>query len=81
MHQGPHDAALVRTIITLAKLLSLRTIAEGVEDAEQQQQLRALGCDSAQGFLFGRPMTVAEVEEIITSGALPEMIIAASRLS
>jgi diguanylate cyclase (GGDEF)-like protein/PAS domain S-box-containing protein len=76
MHQGPHDAALVRTIITLAKLLSLRTIAEGVEDIEQQEQLRELGCDSAQGFLFGRPMTVAEVEEIIRSGALPEMMIA-----
>lgn len=68
MHQGPNDAALVRTIIALAKLLSLRTIAEGVEDAEQQEQLRELGCDSAQGFLFGRPMTVAEVESLIVPG-------------
>jgi EAL domain-containing protein (putative c-di-GMP-specific phosphodiesterase class I) len=70
MHQGPHDTALVRTIIALAKLLSLRTIAEGVEDAEQQQQLRELGCDSAQGFLFGRPMNVAEIDAILASGAL-----------
>ena len=70
MHQGPHDTALVRTIIALAKLLSLRTIAEGVEDAEQQQQLRELGCDSAQGFLFGRPMNVAEIDAILSSGAL-----------
>ena len=76
MHQGPHDAALVRTIITLAKLLSLGTIAEGVEDTEQQEQLRQLGCDSAQGFLFGRPMTVAEVEEIIKAGAMPALMIA-----
>jgi diguanylate cyclase (GGDEF)-like protein/PAS domain S-box-containing protein len=68
MHQGPNDAALVRTIIALAKLLSLRTIAEGVEDAEQQNQLRELGCDSAQGFLFGRPMSVAEVEALIVPG-------------
>jgi EAL domain-containing protein (putative c-di-GMP-specific phosphodiesterase class I) len=68
MHQGPNDAALVRTIIALAKLLSLRTIAEGVEDTEQQEQLRELGCDSAQGFLFGRPMTVAEVESLIVPG-------------
>ena len=62
MHQGPNDAALIRTIIALAKLLSLRTIAEGVEDCEQQEQLRTLGCDSAQGFLFGRPMSADEVD-------------------
>jgi EAL domain-containing protein (putative c-di-GMP-specific phosphodiesterase class I) len=65
MHQGSQDTALVRTIIALAKLLSLSTIAEGVEDAHQQQQLRELGCDSAQGFLFGRPMGVEEVEALL----------------
>jgi diguanylate cyclase (GGDEF)-like protein/PAS domain S-box-containing protein len=70
MHQGPHDAALVRTIIALAKLLSLRTIAEGVEDAQQQEQLRELGCDSAQGFLYGRPMGVPEIDAILASGSL-----------
>ena len=69
MHQGANDAALVRTIIALAKLLSLRTIAEGVEDAEQQDQLKALGCDSAQGFLFGHPMTIQEVDKLISSGS------------
>jgi len=67
MHQGSQDTALVRTIIALAKLLSLRTIAEGVEDTQQQQQLRELGCDSAQGFLFGRPMSAEEVEGSILS--------------
>ena len=77
MHQGPNDTALVRKIITLAKLLSLRTIAEGVEDTEQQEQLRELGCDSAQGFLFGRPMTPDEVEELIRSGSLPVGVLAA----
>ena len=70
MHQGPQDTALIRTIITLAKLLSLRTIAEGVEDSAQQEQLRALGCDSAQGFLFGRPMSAEEVEEMYPTGSV-----------
>ena len=74
MHQGPHDAALIRTIIALAKLLSLRTIAEGVEDIEQQEQLRALGCDSAQGFLFGRPMSADEVEKMYASGGLTAVL-------
>ena len=68
MHQGPHDTALVRTIIALAKLLSLRTIAEGVEDIQQRQQLRELGCDSAQGFLFGHPMTVDETDAVLATG-------------
>jgi len=72
MHQGSHDAALVRTIIQMAKLLSLRTIAEGVEDSQQQQQLRELGCDCAQGFLYGRPMSVEQIEMIFSSGVLPQ---------
>jgi diguanylate cyclase (GGDEF)-like protein/PAS domain S-box-containing protein len=70
MHQGPQDTALIRTIITLAKLLSLRTIAEGVEDSAQQEQLRELGCDSAQGFLFGRPMSADEVEATYGTGRI-----------
>ena len=70
MHQGSHDTALVRTIIQLAKLLSLRTIAEGVEDAHQQRQLQELGCDSAQGFLFGKPMGVEEIEMVLASDTL-----------
>jgi diguanylate cyclase (GGDEF)-like protein/PAS domain S-box-containing protein len=71
MHQGPHDAALVRTIIALGKVLSLYTIAEGVEDAQQQQLLRELGCDAAQGYLFGRAMSIAEVDAALESGVLP----------
>ena len=67
MHQKTKDAALVRTIITLAKLLSLRTIAEGVEDAEQQERLKELGCDSAQGFLFGRPMPVQDIDALLAA--------------
>jgi diguanylate cyclase (GGDEF)-like protein/PAS domain S-box-containing protein len=67
MHQGSQDTALVRTIIALAKLLSLRTIAEGVEDTHQQQQLRELGCDSMQGFLFGRPMAPDEIDELLAT--------------
>jgi diguanylate cyclase (GGDEF)-like protein/PAS domain S-box-containing protein len=74
MRQGSHDAALVRTIVALARMLSLRTIAEGVEDSSQQSQLRELGCDSAQGFLFGRPMTVNEVDELLASGPAFERI-------
>ena len=42
--------------IKLAHALELHVTAEGVETAEQHEALRALGCDSMQGFLFARPM-------------------------
>ncbi len=67
MHPGSNDAALVRTIVALGKLLSLRTIAEGVENAHQQEQLRELGCDSAQGYLFGRPMDARAIDTLLES--------------
>ncbi len=48
-------AAMIRTILALAGTLSLTTVFEGVEDAEQCERLRALGCESGQGYYFGRP--------------------------
>jgi diguanylate cyclase (GGDEF)-like protein len=50
------DTAIVRAIVELAHALELHVTAEGVETAEQHEALRALGCDSMQGFLFARPM-------------------------
>jgi EAL domain-containing protein (putative c-di-GMP-specific phosphodiesterase class I) len=78
--RGNNDAALVRTIIALADMLTLRTIAEGVEDSRQQAQLQALGCDSAQGFLFSRPMAAREIDELLASGATPEAATALAAL-
>ncbi len=54
--RGTHDDALARTIIALGDLLTLRTIAEGVEHARQHSRLRDLGCDYGQGYLFSRPL-------------------------
>jgi diguanylate cyclase (GGDEF)-like protein len=52
------DTAIVRAVIELAQKLSLRTVAVGVETEAQQQRLRELGCDRAQGFLFGVPVAI-----------------------
>jgi diguanylate cyclase (GGDEF)-like protein len=52
----PQDTAIVRAIIELGHALQLHITAEGVETSEQHEALRALGCDSMQGFLFARPM-------------------------
>jgi EAL domain-containing protein (putative c-di-GMP-specific phosphodiesterase class I) len=51
------DRAIVETIITLARRLGLRTIAEGVETEAHAAVLRRLACDEMQGFLFSRPLT------------------------
>jgi diguanylate cyclase (GGDEF)-like protein/PAS domain S-box-containing protein len=50
------DEAIVRAILALAQSLRLRTVAEGVEDAEQLQRLSALGCQRVQGYHCGRPL-------------------------
>lgn len=52
----PDDAAIVRTIIQMARNLGLRTIAEGVETEEVIQHLRGYRCDEAQGYYYARPM-------------------------
>ena len=54
---------LVSVIINLARALRLNTVAEGVETEEQLRQLRLLGCEEMQGYLFGRPVPVETFEQ------------------
>ena len=53
------DAAIVEAILRMAHSVGLRTVAEGVEHAEQQAALGVLGCQEGQGYLFARPLDVA----------------------
>ena len=50
------DPALVRAIVEMAKTLRLETVAEGIEETEQLDELRSAGCRSGQGYLFARPL-------------------------
>jgi len=59
------DAAIVRAIIGLARELGIEVMAEGVENAAQRDFLIAAGCELAQGFYFGRPMTAAAASEML----------------
>ena len=70
------DAAIVRAIIDLGHGLGMRVTAEGVETEAQFHELRRLGCDSLQGFLFARPLPEPELRARLalppTAGAEPD---------
>lgn len=66
----PHrteSEAIVAAVLTMARGLRLRAIAEGVEEPAQLDVLRRLGCQLVQGFMFGRPMPVAKFEEMLVA--------------
>lgn len=54
-------AACIHSVITLARDLEMDLVAEGVESLEQVALLQALGCERAQGYLFGRPVDVGQL--------------------
>jgi diguanylate cyclase (GGDEF)-like protein/PAS domain S-box-containing protein len=63
LRAGSNDAAIVICTVTLANLLGLSVIAEGVEDVASINLLRGMGCDEGQGFYFSPPLPAAEFEE------------------
>ena len=66
MEAGSENGEIVRTIIALAKSLNLSVIAEGIESIHQIHQLRVLGCEYGQGYLFSRPVPEEEAERLLT---------------
>jgi len=62
---GSKDLALCKAIIMMAHELGMQVIAEGVETREQLALLIAAGCDFGQGYLFARPMQVAEFDKFM----------------
>jgi EAL domain-containing protein (putative c-di-GMP-specific phosphodiesterase class I) len=59
------SAAIVHTLVQLGKVLGLETVAEGIEDDDQRQRLRAEDVNVGQGFLFARPLSVEAVNELL----------------
>ncbi|MGN6332207.1 MAG: putative bifunctional diguanylate cyclase/phosphodiesterase [Motilibacteraceae bacterium] len=60
---------LVRSILAVAASLRLRVVAEGIETTAQRDQLRALGCQQGQGFLFGPALDAPEATELLLAQA------------
>ena len=68
LHTSRNDAAIALAIISLARALDLKVIAEGVETAEQCAFLRKHGCDEIQGYYFGRPVPAEGFAEMLRAG-------------
>jgi diguanylate cyclase (GGDEF)-like protein/PAS domain S-box-containing protein len=65
--RDPEDAAIVRAVVGMAHALRLTAVAEGVETPTQVFELRRLGCDVGQGFLFGRPVSSEAIDDLLES--------------
>jgi diguanylate cyclase (GGDEF)-like protein len=62
------DRAVVEAVLTLARSLSMRVVAEGVETRQQVEQLQAIGCHAGQGYYFSPPVSADELALVIHDG-------------
>ncbi|KAF1852513.1 hypothetical protein Lal_00037247 [Lupinus albus] len=69
---GFRGEAFFSAIVSMAKALGMRVVAEGVESVAQLRVLRALGCDEVQGYLLAKPMPADAMLEILKRGQVSE---------
>lgn len=69
------DRNLVAAIVAMSQALGLQTVAEGVETRGQVDQLRRLGCGSAQGYLYARPAPADAIIKIMSDGTIPTPLV------
>jgi diguanylate cyclase (GGDEF)-like protein/PAS domain S-box-containing protein len=65
LNGGVEESALVRAIVQIGRTLKLRTVAEGIEHADQLAELRRIGCDAGQGFYFSPPLGAREISALL----------------
>ena len=68
------DAAVVIAVISMARNLKLRVIAEGVETQKELAFLQAHGCDEVQGFYFSRPVPPGQFAKLLETGCQPDTL-------
>jgi EAL domain-containing protein (putative c-di-GMP-specific phosphodiesterase class I) len=66
---APDNAAFLQTILTLADVLGLQVVGEGIETSAQADNLRRLGCQLGQGYLFSRPLDPAALGRFLAARA------------
>jgi signal transduction histidine kinase/EAL domain-containing protein (putative c-di-GMP-specific phosphodiesterase class I) len=72
------SATLVHALVSIGRALGMKVVAEGVEDEMQRKFLRATGAHAMQGFLFGRPVPIADLKRDLAGPAAPESQMAAA---
>jgi EAL domain-containing protein (putative c-di-GMP-specific phosphodiesterase class I) len=61
----PENVAIIQSIVQLAKSFRMSITAEGVETAEDFERMRDLGCDTIQGYLFGKPLPYERANQMV----------------
>jgi EAL domain-containing protein (putative c-di-GMP-specific phosphodiesterase class I) len=75
------DTAIVRAVITVARSLGLSVTAEGIETAEQLEELRALGCNRGQGYYFAVPVEGDRLPALLAAACRPPAVAAGPLLA
>ena len=70
MDKGPNGRALASAVVALGRSLKLKVVAEGIERAEQEWDLRNLGCEYGQGFLYSKPISNHQLAKLLEIGDL-----------
>ena len=70
------QVAIVQAVLNIARALGMTVTAEGVETPVQREFLKSLGCDNAQGFLFGKPVPFEQINETIAKRGLKQIMAA-----
>jgi diguanylate cyclase (GGDEF)-like protein len=71
LSRGQDALAIVRAVTAMAKSFGMATTAEGVETAEQMEQVRELGCTEVQGYYIGRPQPLTDVSRLLEAYVPP----------
>lgn len=68
---GNRNAAIIKSIVSLAEALDMETIAEGAETHDELSLIRSLGCSHVQGYIYSKPLLADEVRPLLAKDAGP----------
>ncbi len=63
IHNEEFEYAIVKSVIEMSKIKGLKVIAEGVEEKEQFECLKDMGCNEIQGYYFSRPVNIEDIKK------------------